>query len=60
MLVQVLYRELDEKCDEVTKLLSRAERMLSRCAANTELRDTVDRLRLTALHTRDTADKSQV
>ena len=56
----MLYRELDEKCDEVKKLMSRAEFMLSRCVGNTELRDVIDRLQLTALHTRDTADKSRV
>jgi len=56
----VLFRELDEKLEEVKTLFTRAEAMLSRCVSNAELRDAVDKLQLTALDTRDTANKSQV
>lgn len=56
----MLFRELDEKFEEAKTLLTRAETMLSRCATNNELRDTVERLRATALDTCNTASKSQV
>jgi len=57
---QMLFRELEDKLEEVKTLLTRAETMLSRGTTNTELKDVVDKLRITALNTSDTACKSQV
>jgi len=58
--MQLLFRELDEKLAEVKSLLTRAESILSHGTTNTDLKDVVDRLQIAALDTRDAASKLQV
>ena len=58
--VQVLFGELDEKLEQVTSLLRTAASSQSRCTADSELTCTADRLKATALNTRDAANKSHV
>jgi len=60
VLVQVLFRELDDKSDEANTLLTTAEKMLSDCVTDSELRDVVVRLKVAVLDTRDVASKSKV
>ena len=59
-MLQVLFSELDDKLLQATSLLTRATSSQSHCVADSELSRTVDKLRSTALNTRDAANKSRV